>query len=179
MGELFWRYLIYAFLGFLLEVALARATRNPKQDRKCHLLLPVCPVYGAGAVLITALPASVKAVPGLLFLAGAGVATAVEGAFALFYERCAAPFWDYRSLPLNWKGRVCLLFSLVWGGLALPLVYLVEPLLSRAVQAIPPQLTLPALAFYLGDAILSLALLRQGGTEALRWHLRLPRRAHS
>lgn len=177
MGELFWRYLIYSFLGFLLEVALARATRNPKQDRKCHLLLPVCPVYGAGAVLITALPPAVKASSGLLFLAGAAVATATEWAFALFYERFAAPFWDYRSLPLNWKGRVCLLFSLVWGGLSLPLVYWVEPLLSQAVQAIPAPLILPTLAFYLGDAILSLALLRQGGTEALRWTHHLPRRA--
>ncbi len=179
MEELFWRYLIYSFFGFLLEVALARAVRNPKQDRKCHLLLPVCPVYGAGALLIMALPPAVKASPALLFLAGAGVATVAEWAFALFYERFAAPFWDYRALPLNLKGRVCLLFSLVWGALALPLVYWVEPMLSQTIRAIPPQLTLPTLAFYLGDAILSLALLRQGGTEALRWTRHLPRRAHS
>lgn len=179
MEELFWRYLIYGFFGFLLEVALAKATRNPKQDRKCHLLLPVCPVYGAGAVLIAALPPAVKAVPWLLLLAGAGVATAAEWAFALFYERLGAPFWDYHSLPLNLKGRVCLLFSLVWGGLALPLVYLAEPLLPRAMGAIPAQLTLPTLAFYLGDAILSLALLHQGGTDALRWPRLFPRRVHS
>ena len=82
-------------------------------------------------------------------------------------------------MPLNLKGRVCLLFSLVWGALALPLVYWVEPMLSQTIRAIPPQLTLPTLAFYLGDAILSLALLRQGGTEALRWTRHLPRRAHS
>ena len=179
MEELFWRYLFYGFFGFLLEVALARATHNPKQDRKCHLLLPVCPVYGAGALLIIALPAAVKARPLLLFLAGAGAATAVEWAFALFYERFAAPFWDYRSLPLNLKGRVCLLFSLIWGGLSLPMVYWVEPLLARAIGAIPPQLILPTLAFYLGDAILSLALLRQGGTEALRWPRLFPRRVRS
>ena len=179
MEELFWRYLFYGFFGFLLEVALARATHNPKQDRKCHLLLPVCPVYGAGALLIIALPAAVKARPFLLFLAGAGAATAVEWAFALFYERFAAPFWDYRSLPLNLKGRVCLLFSLIWGGLALPMVYWVEPLLSRAIGAIPPQHAHPPQAVDRGDAHHTQAQQPHGGTEALRWPRLSLRRARS
>lgn len=47
-----WRFLLYGFLGFLLEVAFARVIHSPKLDRKCLLLLPLCPVYGFGAILI-------------------------------------------------------------------------------------------------------------------------------
>ena len=34
-----WRFLLYGFLGFLLEVAFARVIHSPKLDRKCLLLL--------------------------------------------------------------------------------------------------------------------------------------------
>ena len=51
-----WYFIIYSFCGFLLEVAFARAIRHPKRDRKCLLLLPLCPVYGLGMLAVLALP---------------------------------------------------------------------------------------------------------------------------
>ncbi len=175
MAEVFWYFLFYSFYGFLLEIFFARLVRHPKRDRKCHLLLPVCPVYGIGALGILLLPAWVKASPLLLFLCGAVMATAAEWGLSLFYERAAkAEFWDYSALPMNLNGRVCLLFSGFWGLLALPLVYAVQPRLEQWVAAIPAAVTIPAALFYRGDAAVSLMLLRRGGTEALRWYL--PRR---
>jgi len=172
MGSLFWQYVFYGFCGFLLEVALAKTIHSPKQDRKCHLLLPVCPVYGVGALVILLLPPAVKSSPALLFLSGAAVATAVEWGFSVFYQRAVgASFWDYSGLPLNIDGRVCLLFSLSWGTLALPLVYGLSPLVSRWAAAVPGVVTLPCALFYLWDAVTSLALLRRGGTDALRWYV--------
>lgn len=175
MAEVFWIFVFYGFCGFLLEVAFARLTRQPKRDRKCHFLLPVCPVYGVGALGIVALPGRVKSSPLLLFLAGAGVATLAEWGLSLFYEKAAgAAFWDYSSLPLNLHGRVCLLFSGAWGLLALPLAYWVQPALAPWLGAVPAAVTIPAALLYLGDAATSLFLLRRGGTDALRW--RRPRR---
>ena len=52
MVRWFWYFVLYSFFGFLLEVAFARATHNPKRDRKCFYFLPLCPVYGFGALLI-------------------------------------------------------------------------------------------------------------------------------
>ena len=53
---LFWYFLIYSFLGFLIEVCYVRITGEPKRDRKCRLFLPICPVYGLGAVGLLFLP---------------------------------------------------------------------------------------------------------------------------
>ncbi len=78
MALIFWQFLFFSFCGFLIEVAFARLTHSPKPDRKCHLLLPVCPVYGLGALAVLALPASVKASPALLYLLGGMVCTLVE-----------------------------------------------------------------------------------------------------
>lgn len=173
MAALFWQFFFYSFCGFLLEVAFARAVRSSKQDRKCHLLLPVCPVYGVGALAILALPKAVTASPVLLFFAGGAACTLAEWCLSLFYERAAGVlFWDYRALPLNLGGRVCLLFSLFWGLLSLPLTYGLGPVLSQWAAAIPAAVTIPAALLYLGDAATSLFLLRRGGTEALRWYAR-------
>lgn len=178
MAEFFWYFILYSFLGFVLEVLFARLTRNPKKDRKCLYFLPLCPVYGLGAVLILLLPPGVLANPLLLFPAAALLCSLAEFAMGLFYEKAArVPFWDYSHLPWNVGGKVCPLFSLMWGVLALGLVYAVHPFIVRAVRAVPPGLTLPAALFFLADAGLSLYVLRRERTaDALRWYRRLPRR---
>lgn len=178
MAEFFWYFILYSFFGFVLEVLFARAVHSPKPDRKCHYFLPVCPVYGLGAVLILLLPPAVVERPVLLFLGAVLLCSAAEYGMALFYEKAAGvSFWDYSGLPLNLGGRVCLLFSLAWGALALAIVYAVHPYAAALVAAIPAELTLPAVLFYLADAGLSLYLLRrEGSTEVLRWYAHLGRR---
>ena len=82
-----WIFLTYSFFGFVLEVVYARLTRSEKPDRKCLLVLPLCPVYGLAALGILALPKAVEAVPLLLFFAGGGVAALAlaSGAAAITY----------------------------------------------------------------------------------------------
>ena len=63
----FWYFLVYSFLGFLVEVVYVRVVGGAKRDRKCRLLLPICPVYGLGALAVLApAPPFVQARPLLL-----------------------------------------------------------------------------------------------------------------
>lgn len=167
----FWNFTLYSFFGFLLELSFARATGG-RADRKCLLVLPLCPVYGLGACAILLLPGWIAAAPALLFLCGAAAATAVEYGMALFYEGAlGVSFWDYRGLPGNVQGRVCIPFSLAWGVLALPLVYWVHPFLAPWLAAIPGPVTWLAMATLAGDAALSGALLkRTGDRDCLKWY---------
>ena len=167
----FWNFVVYSFFGFLLEVAFARATGG-RPDRKCLLVLPLCPVYGLGACAILLLSPRGAAHPAVLFLWGALAATAAEYLMALFYEEgLGVSFWDYRGLPGSVQGRVCLPFSLAWGLLTLPLVYWVHPALSPLLQAIPRPVTWLALATLLADALLSGLLLRRtGNRHCLQWY---------
>ena len=81
----FWYFLFYSFLGFLVEVVYVRLRGEAKRDRKCRLILPVCPVYGLGALAILLLPAGIQSNPLLLFPAAALACTGVEYAAGLFY----------------------------------------------------------------------------------------------
>ena len=178
MADLFWYFLFYSFCGFLLEVPFARATGASKRDRKCMLFLPLCPVYGLGALLIVCLPAVIRARPPLLFFCGALAATAAEYAMDVFYEKALkVRFWDYSTLPANLNGRVCLLFSGIWGLLALALTYWVHPAVSGWMGAIPRGWALPVFLFFLLDLVFTVWLLRAtGDTDSLRWYDRFRRR---
>lgn len=170
--SLIWFFFLYSLAGFGLELLFARVTRSAKPDRKCLLFLPLCPVYGLGAVLILALPDSILRSPWRLAPCAALIATIVEYGLSLFYDRVwHVKFWDYSELPFHLHGRVCLLFSLFWAGLSLPLVYWLHPKVELLVRTLPDLLLLPLLLLFLADSLLTGHLLRRvRDTRILIWY---------
>ena len=168
-----WSFIAYSFAGFLLETAFAWLTGGTA-GRKGLLVLPLCPVYGAGACLILALPRWVDNRPLALFLLGGLTATAAEYLAALWHEKVlGVSFWRYDDLPGNFQGRVCLPFSLAWGTLSLGLVYWLHPLLAPWLARIPAPVGWLTLATLLTDGLFTAALLRTtGDTASLRWYER-------
>ncbi|MDD4715927.1 MAG: putative ABC transporter permease [Oscillospiraceae bacterium] len=176
MSCYFWDFIIYSFLGFLLEVLFSRVTHDKKRDRKCFYLLPLCPVYGLGAVLMVLLCKLVGnrwlLIPGICMIAS----TAAEYAAGTFYQKILkVSFWDYSKLPLNINGQVCLYFSMAWSVLGLFLIWIVHPLVQKLTSGIPDVFFPPALAVFLLDAGLSAYLLRRfQTTRVLAWYANLP-----
>lgn len=167
----FWSFTGYSFFGFLLEVAFAEAAGG-RRSRKGLWVLPLCPVYGAGACLILLLPGWVQSRPWALFALGGLTATAVEYFDALYHEKAlGVSFWNYDGLPGNLQGRVCLPFSLAWGTLSLWLVYWLHPALVPWLARIPEPVGWAALAAVLTDGLCTAVRLRRTGTTAcLRWY---------
>ena len=168
---LLWYFILYSFLGFLLEIAFARVIDHPKKDRKCLLLLPLCPVYGLGAMAIHFL-AGLR--PGVLWVMVSGFvgATAAEFAVGSFCRHVLrVEFWDYSRMRWNVGGLVCLQFSLCWTVLALALVYGADPLLIPLIRSIPAWLGPPAAILLAADtAVSAVALRRTGTTRVLQWY---------
>ena len=65
--------------------------------------------------------------PAIRALAGAGVITAVELAAGLMANR-QYTVWDYRDMPGNFLGQICLPYSLLWMPLSLGGMYLYRKL---------------------------------------------------
>ncbi len=170
--ELFWYFVVYSFFGFLLEVAFARIIRAEKQDRKCFWLLPLCPVYGFGALAILMLPDVVRRSGPLLILFGGLAATCAEYLMAVFYEKVlGVAFWDYSQLRFHVQGRVCPIFSLFWGLLAGLLVYRIHPVVALWTAEIPMAVTVSAMLLVAADGVYTAVLLRtRGNTNCLRWY---------
>ena len=111
--ELLWLFLIYSFLGWVLETVIA-TVRQRKVVNRGLINGPFCIIYGIGAVLITIW---LQELSGLwLFLFSAVYASVVEWIAGhliqkIYHER----WWDYSDKPFNFHGYICLEFSLIWG----------------------------------------------------------------
>ncbi len=169
--EWLWYFIIYSFVGFLLEMAFAHAVGHPNKDRKCLLLLPLCPVYGLGAVATLWL-ASLGGGPLWVAAAGGGACTAVELGVGLFYRKAlGVRFWDYSEAPGNLFGLICPWFSACWAVLALVLVYLTQRPVAWLVSMLPPWLGPPVFSLLAADlAVSCVALRRTGDIGVLRWY---------
>lgn len=173
MAVWLWQFWAYSFVGLLLEKAFALAVRSERRERRCFLLLPLCPVYGLGVWAVLALPPSMTDTFWGMALWGGAAATAVEYLVHFLYERLlGVRFWDYREIPGNLGGRICLPFSAAWGLL---LAVGLPPLQARLLpllRGIPVAVTIWMLVLFTADAVLSAWVLRQTGdpeSVRIRW----------
>ena len=70
--------------------------------------------------------------PAVRCILGSGIITAVEMLTGLLVNR-QYQVWDYRSMPLNFMGQICLPFSLLWVPVSLGAMVLYRFVESRSV----------------------------------------------
>ena len=75
-------------------------------------------MFFAGGTCFLLLGRLKDAPPVVKAVAGAGIITAVELAAGLLINR-QYTVWDYRDVPLNFRGQICLPYSLLWIPVAL------------------------------------------------------------
>lgn len=151
--HLFLYVVLYAFFGWILEVVYYYYKTKTFVNRG-FLIGPYVPIYGVSVLflhlLLNPYIHSFNALTltdiGLIFISITLVSTLLEliggmGLYALFGIR----WWDYSEEKFNYKGYVCLKFSLYWGvlgtlfysvvhiGLIIPLIESLSEGLLRTV----------------------------------------------
>jgi uncharacterized membrane protein len=136
MGELFLIFVLFSFLGWSIEVIYAYY-KHHKFVNRGFLAGPFCPIYGIGVVILyvtihTILNQSSMRKSGLIiatFILSALVTTIIEWIVgALLYYFFKTRWWDYSHQKLNFKGYICLKFSIYWGVIGTVVIYSVLPL---------------------------------------------------
>lgn len=124
-------FCLYSFIGWMIETIYVSVEFGHFAERG-FLLGPLCPIYGFSALLITFVFARIKSKPGLLFITAAVVLSAFEYLTSVALEFLFdAKWWDYSNKFLNLDGRICLLFTLVWGLAAVLLLKFIDPALQH------------------------------------------------
>lgn len=172
MISLFTEFLFYSFLGLLLEVLYAQLLGRGGHGRKCLLFLPLCPVYGLGAVAILHMPPLLQSHPVTIFIAGGLLATLAEYAVgAVYLWGVGVRFWDYSQAPGNLSGLICPLYTLYWGLLSVVLILALHPAAAPSLSQLPPELTVLFFPLFAADGLISLCLLyRTGDPDSLMWY---------
>ena len=149
--NLFWVFVICCFLGLVIETVYHFVIVVPGeiQDRAGLLFGPFSPIYGFGAVLMTAaLNRFYRASPAIVFLVSAVIGGLFEAATAWFMELgFGAVAWDYSGstifglfpdpVALLFGGRTSTLFMCMWGALGLVWIRLCLPWMLKLINLIP------------------------------------------
>lgn len=135
--ELLWLFIIYAFLGWCVEVAYQAVIKGEFVNRG-FLNGPWCPIYGFGMLLVIGFLYPLRK-NGLILFAGTVIfATVLEFVTGFILEKVFhSRWWDYSDMPYNIKGYVCLSFSLIWGFAGSFVVALVHPAVYGLVELVP------------------------------------------
>ena len=145
--QILWFFMIYAVIGWVIEVAYHAITLGQVINRG-FLIGPLCPVYGAGVIMVLSVLDIVGNLFGLetnlgkvstweLFIVGIIFATLIELIAGFLLDKFFhARWWDYRDRKFNLNGYICLEFSIIWGLAIAFVLRVVHPTFDRFVDKI-------------------------------------------
>lgn len=115
--ELCWLFLIYSFIGWVIEAAVG-TIKNRRFTNRGFSTGPFCIVYGIAAVVMSVTLTELIDNPVFLFI-GCGVqATVIEWITGKTLERLnRRKWWDYSGKKMNFDGYICLQYTLLWAVL--------------------------------------------------------------
>jgi uncharacterized membrane protein len=148
-------FAIYSFVGWIIEV-IYRSITQRKFVNAGFLFGPFVPLYGFGALFIILLQHFFYDwhIIARLFMFGLAL-TVIEYLVGYFAEKIfKLTLWDYSESRFNLHGRVSLLFSIIWAGLAYIFITFIHPLvLNKAAFLSGAYLQIVAIAFLIYSAI--------------------------
>lgn len=135
--EFVWIFIIYAFVGWCVEVAYATLDTGKFVNRG-FLNGPYCPIYGFGVVIVVGLLTPLKDNRLILFAGSFVLTTVLEFITGYILEKVFHnKWWDYSDMPFNIKGYICLKFSILWGLGCTFIMDAFHPMIYRIITWIP------------------------------------------
>ena len=133
-----WRYflyfIIYSFLGWLIEVG-CKSIQYKRFVNRGFLLGPICPIYGYGVLFIVLLIGDDTSDILSVFLKSILICSVLEYFTSYFMEKLfKVRWWDYSNNKFNINGRICLETMIPFGLLGTLVVYVIHPLIVRFVN---------------------------------------------
>lgn len=149
---LFLYFVIYAFLGWILETVYC-SVRERRFVARGFLYGPVCPIYGVGVLMMLCWFAPFTGQPLLFYVIATVCMSAWEYLVAWILETTThIKYWDYSDRKFNLHGRICLSIALTWGVLAYLVIFWIHPVVAGLVERLSP------FTVYVADVVLLVLL---------------------
>lgn len=124
-------FVIYSICGFIIETSYGLLTKGVIESRQSMLYGPFCNIYGLGAICLLCIPSEDKK-NWQIFLSGCIIGSLVEYIISWSGEALYnVKWWDYSDIAFNLNGRICMFFSVLWGGLTIALKKYINPIIDK------------------------------------------------
>lgn len=135
-------FMIYSFIGWCLEVAVA-LWKNKHFVNRGFLIGPYCPIYGFSCMFMLLFLNKYQQDPITLFIMAMVICGILEYITSYLMEKLFnARWWDYSTKKFNINGRICLETLIPFGILGCLFFYGIHPFVSNVVSLIPDQIEL-------------------------------------
>lgn len=170
--KLFWVFVLGSIIGCAVETIFVLVLRGGYECRASLIYGPFNIIYGIGALtLYVGLYKINRNKKHHIFIFGAVAGTIVEFISSWVQEMAFGTVsWDYSHLPLNIGGRVCLLFGVFWGVLALVWAMFLQPGFDKLIAKIPNTIGKPATWIFCVFFIFNIAV---SAVAVNRWQQRM------
>ena len=121
-------FLIYSFIGWLIEV-IGKLIEKHKFINRGFLIGPICPIYGHGCILMILTLSRYKDNPLTLFIYAIFICSLLEYFTSYFMEKIfKARWWDYSTKRFNLNGRICAETMIPFGILGTLVICVINPI---------------------------------------------------
>ena len=146
-------FFIYGFIGWIIEVILFLFQTKEFVNRG-FLHLPILPIYGFGAVLISMIYKDDDHHWFGIALVGGLIASGIELLTSYLLEYMfKISLWDYGKLKWNFQGRISLLSSVLFMVGAVLIVKIINPVVERKLRRLKYNIKLEIMLVILSLAI--------------------------
>lgn len=141
LSDLFWLFMIGAFLGDIVETLYCRVVAGVWMSRSSVVWGPFSVVWGLALVMASVLLRRDKGRSDrTIFLFGVVMGGVYEYVCSAVGELLfGVVFWDYSGFLFNLGGRINLLYCFFWGFAAVAWFRGLYPILARWIAKIPPR----------------------------------------
>lgn len=137
LTQMFLYFAWYSFLGWCMESTYCSIMEKHLINRG-FLHLPLCPIYGAGVLIMVNFFTPFTGNPLLFYVMATVVMSAWEYFVGWLLEVTThMKYWDYSHRRFNLKGRICLGNCLWWGVASYFVIYWIHPATIRLLGTLP------------------------------------------
>ena len=167
----FFIFIIYTFLGWVLEVAFIFIKTNRFVNRG-FLIGHACPIYGFGALIMMFYLTQYKDEPFTVFIMGAFICSTLEYITSYIMEKIfKARCWDYSDKKFNVNGRICLTYAFLFGLCGVIMICFTNPIIIYLLNLIPENIMViissSFLIIFITDVLVSFNIISKFKTTAL------------
>ena len=167
----FFIFIIYTFLGWVLEVAFI-FIKTKRFVNRGFLIGPACPIYGFGALIMMFYLTQYKDEPFTVFIMGAFICSTLEYITSYIMEKIfKARWWDYSDKKFNVNGRICLTYAFLFGLCGVIMICFTNPIIIYLLNLIPENIMVITsssfLIIFITDVLVSFNIISKFKTTAL------------
>ncbi len=157
--KIFWIFVLGSIFGFVLETVYTLVFKGTLSIRQGLIYGPFIQIYGIAAVAYCILISKIKD-PKEAFFSGMIMGGVLEYVCSFLQEIFFGTIsWDYSGIFLNLNGRICLLYCIYWGIIAVVFLKVVYPIIERLTPLIEKKgvriITIFAVIFMVFDITIS------------------------